>query len=52
MSGFTRKELVDEAELSAHSAYAGTRAQLIKMEILRIIRTVPDEDITNFRGEI
>lgn len=49
--GFTRKELVDEAELAAHSAYGGSRTQQIKMEILRIVKNVAAEDITDYEGE-
>lgn len=51
MNGFTRKELVDEAELVAHSRFVG-RTRDIAFEILRIVENVPAEAITNYEGEV
>ena len=51
MSGFTRKELVDEAELTAASHFPG-RVQDIAFEIMRILQNVPSEMIKDYEGEV
>jgi len=51
VNGFTRKELVDEAELRAHSHYPG-RTQDIAFEIKRILENVPADAIKNYEGEV
>jgi len=48
--GFTRKELVDEAELVAASHFPG-RTQDIAYEIMSVLQRAPPMYINDYEGE-